>query len=237
MGKKNKFKKAKFRGAMDTLSRLATTVKADAPTLILASKETPSGTLKNDGLYVSPFQMAEAKPKNRLSQFASRLVPFKRSPMQSWRDRKAAKKLKKLARQMASHGNSNMLKVRRSRLPLVIALLVVAMGFGGYYMFKSVTLPQVNVTKVIDYKSWLDTTSGNVQRSEPKVVSSSKSSYSQSKVTRSYKVNSKGNHVSKATAKKSHKSKAKLSKAKKSGKAKLVKAKGKKGYKKTSHKK
>ena len=61
---------------------------------------------------------------------------------------KAAKKLKKLAKQMASQGNRNMLQIRRSRLPFVIALLVVALGFGGYYMFRSVTLPQVKVLAI-----------------------------------------------------------------------------------------
>lgn len=229
MGKKNK---AKFRGSLgDTLSRLATTVKADAPTLLIGPAKTPSGTVKNEG-YVSPFKMAqEAKPnKSRLSQLAGRMVPFKRSPLQTWKDRKAAKKLKKLAKQMASQGNRNMLQIRRSRLPFVIALLVVALGFGGYYMFKSVTLPQVHVTKV--GKEWLTTTSGEQPQAHRKVV-------------RSYKVTKDGRHVSKAhkhgkskyAKGKKHHGKAKLAKGKKHhGKAKLAKGKKKSKVQHASHK-
>ncbi len=232
MGKKNK---NKFRGGLDTLSRLATTVKADAPTLVLSNKVTPSGTVKNEG-YVSPFAMTpEAKPKSRLSQLAGRMVPFKRTPLQTWKDRKASKKLKKLAKQMASQGNHNMIKIRRSRLPFVIALLVVALGFGGYYMFRSVTLPQLQMTKV--GKEWLSTTAGE----QPKAST-------QTKVVRSYKVTKDGRHVSKKTAHKKskfakksskHKGKAKVAKAKKGGKGKAKLAKGKRGkhdVKRTSHK-
>lgn len=231
MGKKNK---NKFRGGLDTLSRLATTVKADAPTMILSNKVTPSGTVKNEG-YVSPFaRESEAKPKSRLSQLAGRMVPFKRTPLQTWKDRKAAKKLKKLAKQMASQGNHKMLNVRRSRLPFVIALLVVALGFGGYFMFRSITLPQVQMTKV--GKDWLTTTSGE----QPKAH--------QTKVVRSYKVTKDGRHVSKKAAHKKskfakkgakHKGKAKLAKGKKAGKGKAKLAKGKRGkhnVKRTSHK-
>ncbi len=241
MGKKNR-NKGKFRGSLgDTLSRLATTVKADAATLIMGSKITPSGTVKSEG-YVSPFAMKpEAKPKSRLSQLAGRMVPFKRTPLQTWKDRKASKKLKRLAKQMASQGNHNMIKIRRSRLPLVIALLVVAIGFGGYYMFRSVTLPDVKMSNVVDYKKWLSTTSGQAPKAPATVKHSTK-------VVRSYKVTKDGRHVSKhgkskhgkskfAKGKKHH-GKAKLAKGEKhQGKAKLAKGtRGKSKVKRASHK-
>ena len=172
MGKKSKRQKDQFRNVLrslkdlggdgkDTLSRLATTVKADAPTLILGNNLSPSGTVRNPG-YVSPFGVPAAQPKSRLNRLAQKMVPFRRTPLAAWNDRKASKKLKKLAKQMAK-GKTSMIKIRRSRLPLVAALLIVALGFGGYYVYRSITMPKVHVTKYLDYKKWLNTTSGNVK--------------------------------------------------------------------------
>ncbi len=243
MGKKSRNQKEKFRSAMeslkgfgndgrDTLSRLATTVKADAPTLILGQNLAPGGTQRNDG-YASPF--ASPAPKSRISRTLSRLTPFKRSPVKSWNDRKAAKKLKKLAKQMATKGN-NMNKIRRSRLPLVVALVVVAFGFAGYYTYRSVSVPKVHVTKYLDYKKWLNTTSGKAKPSQHQVAShkhGTKVRHASLRRHHSGKVahhGKKHGHAKLASGPKSHKSHlAKLNK-KHSGHTKL--AKGKKAKKK-----
>jgi hypothetical protein len=64
-------------------------------------------------------------------------------------------KLKKLAKHMAK-GKSGM-KIRRSRLPLVVALLSVLLACGGYMIYRSVTVPHVSHVA----KRWLDNTSGH----------------------------------------------------------------------------
>lgn len=51
------------------------------------------------------------------------------------------------------------MKIRKSRLPVVVALAVVLLGFAGYGIYRSITLPRVHVTHVA--KNWLDNTSGH----------------------------------------------------------------------------
>lgn len=142
----------------DTLSRLATTVKTDIPTLMIGS----GATVKNEGY--SPF--AAQKPVSRFSRIAQKFIPFRQSP--EWSDNTSVK-MKKLAKQM-SKGNSGM-KVRRSRLPLVAALFALMIAGSGYYAYQNISLPDVNVSQYLDANKWLGLASGQV-KPEPELKKS-----------------------------------------------------------------
>ena len=55
-----------------------------------------------------------------------------------------------------------MKKFKRSRLPVVVAIAVVLLGFAVYGIYRSIHLPKVHVTHVA--KNWLDNTSGHHSR-------------------------------------------------------------------------
>ena len=54
------------------------------------------------------------------------------------------------------------MKFRKSRLPVVVALAAVLLGFAAYGIYRAVSLPRVHVTHVA--KNWLDNTSGHHHR-------------------------------------------------------------------------
>ena len=141
----------------DTLSRLATTVKADMPTLVLGTKA--PGTVKNDG--IRSLQAMQLKPASRLSRFAQRLVPFKGQPAAAWPERQTTQKMQKLAHQMAM--GKPKLKVRRSRLPFLVVLLALLCVGGGTYVYQSVSLPDVKIAQYLDYQTWLGLASGELK--------------------------------------------------------------------------
>ena len=126
------------------LQRLPTTVKADAPTLVLGRAATP----------------AKAAFGNPLSRFTRRLAQARRAPAAAWNDMRTVHKMKKLAHQMAK-GTPSMSKKRRSRLPLVVALLALVVCAGGYYAYRNVRLPHVHVTRYLNPHKWLDSASGH----------------------------------------------------------------------------
>ncbi len=132
----------------DTLSRLATTVKADVPTVLMGDTKKadgfPSFTLKTPENYGA-----------RISRVAKRLNPFHRDE-----NALSAKRLKKLAKQIAAGSAPAAPKVRRSRLPLVVAICAALIGGGGYYAYQSISLPDVKLSKYFDYEGWLATASG-----------------------------------------------------------------------------
>ena len=51
------------------------------------------------------------------------------------------------------------MKIRRNRLPAVIALCVALLACGSYLLYRAVHVPKVHVAHVA--KTWLDTTSGH----------------------------------------------------------------------------
>lgn len=193
----------------DTLSRLATTVKTDVPTLMIGS----GATVKNEGY--SPF--AAKKPVSRLSRIAQKFIPFRQSP--EWSAETTSHKMKHLAKQI-SKGNSGM-KVRRSRLPLVAALLTMMLGGAGYYAYQNVSLPDVNVSQYLDAGKWLGLASGQLKpgaetrktavTQKDIDISNTVSSYEKPRTLSSYSSHS-SSRSTKATSSKLGKSKAKLSK-------------------------
>jgi hypothetical protein len=120
----------------ETLSRLATTVKTDAPTLLVD---------KGDG---KGHAAKRAAGPTRLSRMAQHINPF--SPQ-----RRAKAKMAKLQRQMVGS-----MPVRRSRLPLVYAVLAMLCLSGGAWVYTHVSLPEIRVAQYLDYQKWLELVSG-----------------------------------------------------------------------------
>lgn len=154
MGKKSKRSRNVLR---DTLSRLATTVKADAPTVVLNPSK--GGT-----------ELGSPRP-SRVARLTGHFNPFS---TQRVADRKSKRQLKKIAKQM----NANAPKVRKSRLPFVIAFAVALLCGAGYWIYDKIDLPDVKISEHLDYKKWLDTVSGNDKpgKKPTMTVSSSKGS-------------------------------------------------------------
>lgn len=160
----------------ETLSRLATTVKAEVPTILMNAD-----ALKSDGL---PAMKLKQPVKTRISKFARKLNPFHRGA-----DGDSARKLRDIAKQMSAN-QLKARKPRRSRLPLVVVALVALIGGGGYYAYESINFSDVKLSNYVDYEGWLATASG-VKRSATKSTST---------VTRSYTTQG-DKHVSKALTK------------------------------------
>lgn len=143
MAKKRKHHK---QGVLQTLSRLATTVRADAPTVLL----------RDQG--VARVATVKADPANQPARFA-RLNPFS---AQARLDRSARKKVKHLAKQMAARP-AVATTSRRSRLPLVVAMLAMLLGGVGYWAHQNISLPRLpdwNLSQYLDHKKWLNLVSG-----------------------------------------------------------------------------
>jgi len=202
----------------DTLSRLATTVKADVPTVLMNAD-----TIKSDGL---PGFKLKQPIKTRVSKIARKLNPFIRNP-----EAAAARRLKDIARQMSAAHTSTP-KVRKSRLPLVVVMCAAIIGGGGYYAYESINFSDVKLSNYVDYEGWLSTASGK----QPKQTTVKPSS----SVTRSYSV--QGNrHISKTLTKVPEKTFRKLPKQTKKQiwQSRLAKAKAKSAakYKTSAYKK
>jgi hypothetical protein len=135
--------------AGDTLSRLATTVKADAETLVLGAQKKIAQPFEAAQSFVAGATVkSEAVAKNaggaiqRFSRFAQKLVPGRRRAVGG---ADTNKKLKEIARQMAAVRRTVMPKEPRSRLPLFAALATVALSCGGYYLYQNVSMPSFDV--------------------------------------------------------------------------------------------
>lgn len=144
-------------GGKETLNRLATTVRADAPTMILAA--TASKLHAGKGAKMTVAMRAKAG----LSRVAQRLHPLGEPAAQ----RQVARELKRLQKRVKRANQGP--KVRKSRLPHVIAFaLLLALG-GGYWAYTKISLPDVKVSQYLDYKKWLAHTSGQkVEKAGPK---------------------------------------------------------------------
>jgi hypothetical protein len=86
-------------------------------------------------------------------------------------EQKAARKLDNIRREMDLKAMPSR-KRRRSRLPLVIAMLVAMVAGGAYWLYDAITLPRVPVAQYLDYHRWLDTVSGNVKPSKKRLAGS-----------------------------------------------------------------
>ncbi len=145
----------------NTLSRLATTVKADMPTMILGNKDPFAGTVKTDGI--------KLKGENRVSKIAKRLISFRagQSPVQN---KPASARLKHIAGKM---GKAAVPKTRKSKgLSWLFVFFTVLTG-GSYYVWQSIDGIGAKISQVVDYKTWLDTTSGKVKPTETTTTKSS----------------------------------------------------------------
>jgi hypothetical protein len=186
----------------NTLSRLATTVKADMPTVILGNKDPFAGTVKTDGL--------KGFGDNKVSRIAKRLIPFRAAG--NVQAKPAAARLKHIAGKM---GNAAMPKTRKSKGMIWLFIFFTALAGAGYYAYSQFEGLGEKVVQTIDYKSWLDKTSGKVKPSEVRTAGKStatksaqvvKSSAAQKKpvvsTAKSSTVKTKTLAVKKATAKK-----------------------------------
>jgi hypothetical protein len=156
--------------ARDTLSRLATTVRAETPTLSLGSGKL-GGALNS--LYKSPIGDAGPSHATRLSSFAAKLNPLTHARA-AYRRASTNRKLAQISSEM-SRGGYSMQPVRRSRLPYVMAFFVALLGFGGWYVYESVDLPDMplaEIEKHLDYKKWLAAVGGYDNEGEGQASSS-----------------------------------------------------------------
>lgn len=139
MGKKNKNKQSV--SVIQSLKAMATTVKADAPTVMLKPTDGPLA-----------------------KTMLSKLNPFGAAATAA---RATKKQLDKMQKQMASNGHKSP-KPRRSRLPALVAVLALLLGGASYWVYTKVSLPNVHVAQYLDYKKWLDMVSGNTNPHESK---------------------------------------------------------------------
>lgn len=145
------------------LSRLATTVKADAPTMILGKKDF-GGTVKTDSI--------KLLGGNKFSNFAKRLIPFHAvSPARAnAQNNPAAARLKHIAGKM---GKAAVPKTRKSKGIIWLFLFFAAVAGSGYYAWNSIDGLGDKVVQMVDYKSWLNKTAGKVSTAGQKPKSES----------------------------------------------------------------
>lgn len=158
------------------VSRLATTIKAEMPTLILDQADKNAAADKAEKKKKHEAAKGPAKPgifserlKSNVAKVAHQLNPLG-EPAGA---RKVARELKHLQKQIIKAQRPVKPKVRRSRLPFVIAFAVLLVLGGGLWAFRTVSgvLPSVKVSQVLDYKKWFDHTAGKTkQPKEPVAV-------------------------------------------------------------------
>ena len=177
----------------NTLSRLATTVKADMPTVLLGNKD----TIKTDGINLVGG--------NRVSRIANRLNPFNASPGKV-QAKPAAARLKHIAGKM---GHAAMPKTRKSKGVIWIVAFFFALAGAGYYGWTKMEGLGDKVVQMVDYKSWLDKTAGKVKpettrtvdaRSERSVKSHTAVKQNTEKQSRTVSVTTKTFSVKKSSA-------------------------------------
>ena len=233
MGKKSRQRKNQQRQAGGglagplghALQRLPTTVKADAPTLVLGRAASPP---------------AKAAFRNPLQRFTRQLAQARRAPGTAWNDMRTVRKMKKLAHQMAK-GNPSMSKKRRSRLPLVVALLALVVCAGGFYAYRNVKMPRVQVTRYLNPHKWLDAASGHKPvhaHHTTRHVASHKTAHTPRRHTRALATHHHSVHAakhSKSTKHHGHLTTVAKHKKSRSHHAKLAKRKKHHGYSQTSY--
>ncbi len=136
----------------NTLSRLATTVKADLPTMILGNKDKFAGTVKTDSI--------KNLGENRVSKLAKRFVPFRAAQGAPVQNKPAAARLKHIAGKM---GKAAVPRTRKSKGMIWLFIFFSALTGGSYYAWQSIDGIGAKIAQVVDYKSWLNTTSGKVK--------------------------------------------------------------------------
>ena len=145
--------------------KLAATVKADATTVILGDNPGSRGTVPSTGLPGYGRVGMRRRLSSGFSHVAQRMLPKKVQPVPLGGgfayDRKANRKIKKIARQLAKQAPQ--VKRRRSRLPLVVGLLLGVFGFGAYYTYTAIPWGSMadTVSEYTDVRDWLAKTSGD----------------------------------------------------------------------------
>ena len=138
-------------GGKDTLARLATTVRADAATVIL---RTPAeGKKAARQIALKPTLALRAKAS--LSRMALRIHPAGEPAAQ----RQVARELKRLNKRVKRAHQGP--KVRKSRLPYVITMALLLIAGGGYWAMSKITPPTIHVAQYLDVKNWLAKTAGH----------------------------------------------------------------------------
>jgi len=130
--------KKRKKPAKNKIDRLATTVRADDATILVG----------NAGATVK----AKSTPKNGQNRFVTGLRKVAKTAFAKGQiaNKAAFNKITKKVPKPAAP------KPRRSRLPYLVAVLLGFLAGGGYYLYESVNLPNVNVTKTIEttYNDW-----------------------------------------------------------------------------------
>lgn len=98
-------------------------------------------------------------------------------------EQKAARKLKDMKKEMDLNAMPRR-KRRRSRLPLVIAMLLALVCGGAYWLYDAISLPKVPVAQYLDYHKWLDAVSGNVKPTKRQLAGSYRGEWQSSETAR-----------------------------------------------------
>ncbi len=153
------------------VSRLATTIKAEMPTLILDQADKNAAADKAEKKKKHEAVRGPSKPgifserlKSNVAKVAHQLNPLG-EPAGA---RKVARELKHLQKQIIKAQRPVKAKVRRSRLPFVVAFVVLLVLGGGLWAFRAVSgvLPSVKVSQVLDYKKWFEHTAGKTKHAK-----------------------------------------------------------------------
>ncbi|MCX6111411.1 MAG: hypothetical protein NTZ90_17585 [Proteobacteria bacterium] len=127
------------------MSDLIKTVKADAPTFILGANKGPAAA--------APAAKAAPKPaaSSRFSPFKPRVKApgLARSPRRS-----PASPLSKGKPAMKSAKS----RTAAARRPMIAALMALLLAFGGFYLYRHLSMPKVHVKHVAT--QWLDKSAG-----------------------------------------------------------------------------
>jgi hypothetical protein len=98
-------------------------------------------------------------------------------------EQQAARKLRNIRKEMDLNAMPRR-KRRRSRLPLVIAMLLALVCGGAYWLYDAISLPRVPVAQYLDYHKWLDAVSGNVKPTKKHVAGSYRGEWQPSETAR-----------------------------------------------------
>jgi hypothetical protein len=107
--------------------------------------------------------VAEKPPQtsqSSLHRFAQTLNPLRHASKVAKAEARATKHLKKLAQDLAK--GKTVMKIRRSRLPILVALLALLVCCGGYALYRSIHMPKMHVTHVAQH--WMEGASGRRHR-------------------------------------------------------------------------
>lgn len=179
---KKKSKSNKVEAIKVDLDRFSTTIKAASPTVYLGGQSQ----------YAHAY--SDENGQGRVPTFKNGAAVVGH-PMHGKNG--SSRKLRKMARRVAKRQS---LKPKRSKLPLVVLVLCGLLGYGSYFVVKSLQPYAANVENIFDYNKWLDQVSTGDSKSE--VMTPVKQKVNQQKKTKSKASSRKSTATKKKTTKK-----------------------------------